>query len=578
MRALAWSLSLIGCTPTVPEPIHDTEPRDSDPTVEQVPGADRDLADRVFDDTVIHEIELTMSDQAWADVGQNPWAETWHTAEFRWGDEVVGNVGIRAFGYSSHVAGKPPLKIDFNREVDGQRWRGLETLKLRNGYYDASLMHDALAPWMLRTAGVPASRTGWARVRVNGEPVGLYIVMEAIDDRFLTHSFGNDDGPLYSIEGIRGHGLMPLDDALAYFKYNTNVTGDGSDLEHLTTLVAQGSDDELAAVLDVDTFFVESIVRTLTGSQDAFSADGNNFYLYNDPGVDADPDDLHGTWRIISWDYNFDFAALGMQAALGVDASRPWATSAFAYDPTTGAPYVDVLHQRQIAAGRDVDGTIAALLEGPLAYPVVLAKVQAYAALLADDAAVDVLSGEVAFHNAVANDLVYLHSRWSNELGVEVAECPELEPDATLARDMAPQGSVGWGQITADGWFWGDGAVNCVLTDQLCIGFDVAQDHYCTGLYAHAPSDVTLEIPAGATTLRGAVGLQLFGSDCSNGAQFAVVQDGVTLWESQVLSSYSPAQDMGDVAVRPGTVHLVATDLGDWGCDTTSWLDLRAVP
>lgn len=577
MRALLWVLSLAACTPTGSTPVGPA-PVDSDPAVEHVPAADRDAADRVFDDTVIHEIELTLSDDAWRDVGQDPWAENWHTATFRWQDEVVDQVGVRAFGYSSHVAGKPPLKIDFNREVDGQRWRGLETLKLRNGYYDASLMHDALAPWMLRTAGVPASRTGWARVSVNGEPIGLYVVMEAIDDRFLTRSFGNDDGPLYSIEGIRGHGLMPLDDALAYFKTNTSVDSDGRDLEDLTIVVAQGSDAALADVLDLDAFWVESIVRTLSGSQDAFSADGNNFYLYNDPGVDADPDDLHGTWRIIPWDYNFDFAALGLQAALGVDPAQPWATSAFAYDPTTGAPYVDVLHLRQIEGGRDVDATVAELLQGPLAYPLVQAKVQAYAALLANDAAGDPLSGQEAFAQAVANDLVYLHSRWSNELGVEVADCADLEPDATLARDLSPQGTVGWGQITADGWFWGDGAVNCVATDALCVGFDVRQEHFCTGLYAHAPSDVTLEIPPGATTLRGAVGLQVFGSDCSDGARFSVVQDGVTLWESPVLSSYTAAHDLGDVPVTPGTVHLIASDLGNYACDTTSWLDLRAVP
>ena len=92
-----------------------------------------------------------------------------------------------------------------------------------------------------------------------------------------------------AIDGIRGHGLMPLDDALAYFQYNTSVTGDGSDLEDLTRIVAEGSDEELSAVLDLDGFFTESIVRTLAGSQDSFSADGNNFYLYNDPGAHTEP-------------------------------------------------------------------------------------------------------------------------------------------------------------------------------------------------------------------------------------------------------------------------------------------------
>ncbi len=558
----------------------DTSDDDTVP-VEEVPpgdGVPPDPADAVFDDGIIYEIALTMSEDAWLNIAQDPWSETWHAAEFRWEDESVAEVGIRAFGYSSLVAEKPPLKIDFNRNVSGQRWRGLETLKLRNGYYDASLMHDALAPWMLRSAGIPASRTGWARVTVNGESVGLYTVMEAIDDRFLVRNFGNDDGPLYSIDGIRGHGLMPLTDALSYFQYNTEVEGDGSDLEHLTTIVADGSDEELAAVLDVDAFFTESIVRTLAGSQDSFSADGNNFYLYNDPDLDADPDDLHGTWRIIPWDYNFDFAALGLQAALQVDVRMPWATSAFAYDPFSGEPYVDVLMQRQIDHGRDVDATIEALTAGPLSYDNLVAKVRQYASLLAADAAVDPLSSATAFEQAVANDLLYLHARLSNELGEEVADCAPLEASATPARDMSPQGTVGWGAVTADGWYWGNDEVNCVGTSELCIGFDVLDQHYCTGLYTHAPSDVTIQVPEGATTLRGAVGLQLFGSDCSSGASFSIVQNGATLWESEVLYSYTAAEDMGAVTVVPGDVRLVTATEGDFGCDTTSWLDLRAVP
>jgi hypothetical protein len=192
--------------------------------------------------------------------------------------------------------------------------------------------------------------------------------------------------------------------------------------------------------------------------------------------------------------------------------------------------------------------------------------------------ALDPLGGETAFAQALANDLLYLHLRLSNELGAEVADCPDLETDATLARDLSPRGTVGWAAVTSDGWYWGNGDVHCINTDQACIGFDVADRHYCSGLYAHAPSDVTIDVPEGASRLRGAVGLQLFAQDCSNGARFSIVQNGSTLWQSSVLTSYSPAEDIGDVSVQPGEVHLVATDQGDFGCDTTSWLDLRALP
>lgn len=554
----------------------DTAQADTGAPLEQVPGTgDISPSDVVFDHSTIHDIYLTLDEDDWEDISANPWAESWHTAAFTWDDETVTEVAVRAFGYSSHVAGKPPLKIDFNRVVEGQRWRGLECLKLRNGYYDASFMHDALETWMLRAAGVPASRTGWARVWANGEMVGFYTVMEPIDDRFLEANFGNDDGPLYSIDGIRGHGLMPLDDALAYFQYNTSVTGDGGDLEDLTRVVAEGSDEDLARVIDLDNFFTESIVRTMAGSQDSFSADGNNFYLYNDPGEDVDPTDQHGTWRVIPWDYNFDFTSFGLTAALTVDPSRPWATSDYAFDPHTGVPYVDVLMERQIASGRDVDARVAELLTGPLDYAGVVAQVERWRALIADEVATDPMGGETAFAQGVANDLLYIHMRWSNELGAEVADCAALEDGAAPVRDMAPTGTVGWSSLSADGWLWSGG---CVSTDSACVGFDIASTHYCTGLFAHAPSDVTITVPEGMSGLRGAVGLQLFAQDCSTGARFSVEQDGVVLWESGVLSSYSEAEDMGDVPVEPGEVRLVTDPLGDYSCDTTAWVELRAVP
>lgn len=98
------------------------------PATEQVPGVPPDEvpgpSDAVFDEEVIHDITLTMGEAEWAQLSGNPWAETWHTADFTWSGETVGSVAVRAFGYSSLVAGKPPLKIDFDGEVPGQEWRG----------------------------------------------------------------------------------------------------------------------------------------------------------------------------------------------------------------------------------------------------------------------------------------------------------------------------------------------------------------------------------------------------------------------------------------------------------------------
>ena len=104
-------------------------------------------------------------------------------------------------------------------------------------------------------------------------------------------------------------------------------------------------------------------------------------------------------------------------------------------------PYVDVLMQRQIASGRDVDARVAELLRGPLAWSTVLARVESWRALIAEDVADDPIGGETGFENGVANDLLYLHMRWSNALGAEVADCAALEDGAVLARRTAGCGT-----------------------------------------------------------------------------------------------------------------------------------------
>ena len=96
-----------------------------------------------------------------------------------------------------------------------------------------------------------------------------------------------------------------------------------------------------------------------------------------------------------------------------------------------------------------------------------------------------------------------------------------------------------------------------------------------TGIFAHAPSTVTVTVPAGKTRLKGGAGLQLFGQDCSTGVQFSISEGG-PLWTSGTLGSYSEAERF-DVPVTPGTVTLTADPLGDYSCDTAVWVDLRAI-
>jgi hypothetical protein len=153
---------------------------------------DVDPSDFVFDPAVVHRIDLAMDEAAWQDISANYTAENWQTADFAMDGEVVAQIGVRAFGAGSQSYGKTPLKLSFDRVVAGQEYRGLEQLKLDSSTQDAGFLNDPLAAWVLRELGLPAARSGWVEVFVNGalRAVDVRLRVRRRPDRGGRHHLG----------------------------------------------------------------------------------------------------------------------------------------------------------------------------------------------------------------------------------------------------------------------------------------------------------------------------------------------------------------------------------------------------
>jgi hypothetical protein len=531
---------------------------DSD-DIEEVPGAGDPTAD-VFDPLSVHAITLEMDPADWADIAGNPWAKNWHQADFAWEGERVSGVGVRAFGSGSLVSGKPSLKISMDHYVDGQQWRGLDEVKLDNSSQDYGFLNERIATEVLRGADLPAGRTGYATVQVNSADVGFFVVLESIDDRFVERWFGDDSGHLYGTnEHYYGQGLNPIEgDPLTWYAPQTSAGGDATDVQALAGIVASGSDEELSDVLDLDEFARITVYRAIMGALDDFAADGNNFYLY----------DNHGLWQLVPWDFD---AELGypwyFDSALAVDPAAPWATSPWAYNCVTGAPFQDPVLARAIDIGTDIDALVADALAGPLDWSTLADRVETTANLIRPYVWADSLGYGSYFEVRRADLLLFLHTRLTGLTGAEVADCPVVGAGVLRAADLSPSGTVGWGSLLLDSTNWGP-------------GFVVNGTAWCTGLFAHAPSAVTLTIPEGYGSLSGAVGLQDWDrvQTCDNGVVFSVVRGSTVLWTSDVVLGYTDAVPFGPLEVEPGAVQLFAGPNGDYSCDTAAWLDLELAP
>jgi hypothetical protein len=515
-----------------------------------------DPTDAVFDVETIHEISLEMSEADWSDIRDNPWAESWHTATFTCGGEVVADVGIRAFGAGSEIAGKPSLKISFDHVVAGRDWRGLEQLKLDNSSQDYGFLNERIGTAMLRRQGLPASRTGWANVTVNGSFAGFFVLLEAVDDVFLRRWFGDDAGILYgTADGHHGQGLNPFANGapLDWYSPQTSTPTDGSDLLVITDLVANGSDDALNAALDVEEFTRLSVTRSVFGGIDAFSADGNNFYLY----------DLDGFWTVIAWDLDADLGyPYYFSTALTVDPRSPWSSSPWAYNPVSYAAYTDPVLTRAMAMGWDPDALALEVVQGVGEWNALDAEVKEAAALIEDAVWADVLGYGPYFDQRKSDLRLWLHARLSGLAGEEVADCALPEPGVVNVTDLSPTGSVGWGELTLDETAWGP-------------GFNIAGEHFCTGFFAHAPSDVVVTVPEGYTTLTAWVGLQDWNQQCGDGATFRVEQGGEVLWDSATVVNYGDAVPTSTVDVAAGELHFIADPNAEYSCDVAVWADVE---
>jgi spore coat protein CotH len=149
--------------------------------------------DEFFDDSVVHDLRLTINSRDWTALKQNFQENIYYPCALQWREFTVRNVGIRSRGLGSRSGSKPGLRVDLDRYAPDQTFAGLKSFVLDNLVQDPSMLRERLAMAMFRRLGLPAPREAHARLFINGQYVGLYAIVETIDKGFLARNFGQDD-------------------------------------------------------------------------------------------------------------------------------------------------------------------------------------------------------------------------------------------------------------------------------------------------------------------------------------------------------------------------------------------------
>lgn len=236
---------------------------------------------------------------------------------------TIKDVAVRYKGNSSYAWGgggdggmHRPIKVDFDRFVDGQRFQGLSKLNFHNASFDPSLLRERLSYELFAAAGVPAPRTGLGVLyltvpgRHDRRPLGVYTIVEEVNKPFLRRHYETDKGLLLKPENA--FDLVYLgEEWLPYTNKFEPLSGDTPEntkrFVDFIRLIHKSDDAtfarEVERRLDVEAFLRFVAVHALLSHMDSILTTGHNYYLYLHPDT--------GRAHFLPWDLNLSFGAFG---------------------------------------------------------------------------------------------------------------------------------------------------------------------------------------------------------------------------------------------------------------------------
>jgi spore coat protein CotH len=258
-------------------------------------------------------------------------------ADLEFEGQAFPDVAVRYKGngtfLQSRASLKRSLKISLNKFVKGQKLAGVVTLNLHNCVTDASWMNEVLSHRLFRDAGVPASRTGYARVFVTVPGThdrtyfGLYSLVENVDSCFAREHLSPGKGAIF--KPVTTSLFADLGGDWARYKQSYDPKREVSPEETarviaFARLVTEASDADFAAqvrdFLDLDEFARFMAVTVWLSTLDSILNIGQNFYVYLDPGTRR--------FQFMPWDLDHSFGQFPLAATQEIretlSLEKPW--------------------------------------------------------------------------------------------------------------------------------------------------------------------------------------------------------------------------------------------------------------
>ena len=395
---------------------------DGPPTVTDGPGAvvtePDDESAPFWDPNELRTYEIEVAPEDLALIDGDPAAEQYVPASLTYEGEHYPNVGLRykgsigafigcttggfgAMGFSGGAKTCPKLsmKVSFNWAEPGGRFHGLKKLQFHSMNSDDSMMRDRLAYGLFREMGIAAPRAVHARLVINGELEGLFVLIEQIDSRFTrAHFTDGGDGNVYKE-------IWPKwTDPGAYLPPALKTNEDDVDVstERVARFAAEleaAPDPAAVAALSASWMDNDYVTRFIAVDR-AIQHDDGMFHWYCGTGFEIgnNPDTCsnHNFYMyegdhwdqlwLIPWDLDL---TLGNAPAM-VIIQQPWNQLSPECDSEqafpgfgTMAPSCDKLTRGWAELGDAYQAALAELVAGPMSVETINAKLDAWTAQIA---------------------------------------------------------------------------------------------------------------------------------------------------------------------------------------------------
>jgi hypothetical protein len=195
---------------------------------------------------------------------------------------VYTNVALHlkgAAGSYRPIDDQPAFTLSFDKFTKGQEFHGLDKISLNNSVQDPSFLSEKICREIFNAAGVPAPGATHAIVELNGNNLGVYVLVEGWGKRFLKRHFKNPRGNLYD-----GGFVREITDGL-----DVNSGDNPKDRSAIQRLADAANEPDpkqrmarLEKTLDVERFITLLALDVLMCNWDGYAMNRNNYRLFHD--------------------------------------------------------------------------------------------------------------------------------------------------------------------------------------------------------------------------------------------------------------------------------------------------------